>query len=72
MMNLLDKIEEYSGTLCFLALILLCLLVAGYGRKIANEIKFLYRRQEIIDVNDNLRHVPRDINSDFFHKTDEQ
>ena len=71
MTEILDLIEGYSGTLCFLTLILLCVLVTVYGGKIIREIKFLFRRSEILDVNDNLRHVPRDLKTDYFHKPNE-
>ena len=36
--------------------------------RIADELKFINRRSDIIDVNDSLRHVPRDLKSDFFNK----
>lgn len=71
MIEILDLIEKYSGILCFLVLLLLCIMVSVYGGKIVKEIKFLFRRSEILDVNDNLRHVPRDLKTDYFHKTNE-
>ena len=48
------------------ALVSLAMLHKDLSR-IANEIKFLNRRSEILDVNDTLRHVPRDLKSDYFN-----
>lgn len=64
--GLLDYINQYSGALCFFTLIALCYNVSKWGEKIINEIKFIHRRDEILLVNDNLRHIPRDLNGDYF------
>lgn len=66
--TILDIFESYSGILIFLALLLLNLSIVSGCKIIAKEIKFIFRRTEILDVNDTLRHVPRDLKSDYFHK----
>jgi hypothetical protein len=64
--DFLDYINQYSGALCFFTLIVLCYNVSKWGEKIINEIKFIHRRDEILLVNDNLKHIPRDLNGDYF------
>ena len=57
------------GVLNVSALISLACL-HGDLKRIANEIKFLNRRSDILDVNDTLRHVPRNVTSDYFNRGD--
>lgn len=71
LIRFLDYINQYSGALCFFTLIVLCYNVSKWGERIINEIKFLHRRDEILLVNDNLRHIPRDLNGDYFTNKEE-
>lgn len=81
--DLLEELGVSGGTIMIVSitvLIILCVLNVSALislaclhddlKRIAVEIKFLNRRSDILDVNDTLRHVPRNVTSDYFNRGD--
>ena len=66
--EILDIVNSYSGVICVFLLILIAIIISSGVNKIVKELKFLYRRSEILDVNDTMRHIPRDLKNDYFNK----
>lgn len=83
MLEFLESLDIESGITLFLigvSISLLILHVVAFVsiarlhsdlNRIADELKFINRRSDIIDVNESLRHVPRNLKSDFFNKDNE-
>ena len=66
--DILNVVENYSGVICAVLILILTIIVKVIGNRIVKELKFLYRRSEILDVNDTMRHIPRDLKNDYFSK----
>ena len=67
-MEILDIVNNYSGVICVFLLILITIIISSGVNRIVKELNFLYRRSEILDVNDTMRHIPRDLKNDYFNK----
>ena len=66
-----EFITDNSSTIIVVTLLLVLLStirIVDILKSIRDEIKFLDRRSEILLVNDELRHIPRNIKSDYFNK----
>lgn len=66
-----EFITDNSSTIIVVTLLLVLLSairIVEILKSIRDEIKFLDRRSEILLVNDELRHIPRNIKSDYFNK----
>ena len=66
-----EFITNNSSTIIVVILLLVLLStirIVDLLKSIRDEIKFLDRRSEILLVNDELRHIPRNIKSDYFNK----
>ena len=69
-----EFITNNSSTIIVVILLLVLLStirIVDLLKSIRDEIKFLDRRSEILLVNDELRHIPRNIKSDYFNKETE-
>jgi Na+-transporting NADH:ubiquinone oxidoreductase subunit NqrC len=66
-----EFITNNSSTIIVVILLLVLLFtirIVEILKSIRDEIKFLDRRSEILLVNDELRHIPRNIKPDYFNK----
>lgn len=66
-----EFITNNSSTIIVVILLLVLLFtirIVDLLKSIRDEIKFLDRRSEILLVNDELRHISRNIKSDYFNK----